>query len=458
MANVVFNAKPLTVNPLKVSQPMGATLAFLGMARTMPLMHSGLGCTAFSKVFFTRHFREPIPLQTTAMDLVSTIAGGDANLQEALDTIASQNAPDIIGLVTTGLSETQGADIHRAVRLFRDAHPHHNRIAVVPVNSPDTLGTLETGFALAVEGAISTLVPESAVAGRQGRQVNVLASSMLTPGDVEAVKEWVAAFGLTAVVLPDLSESLDGRLTPDGYSALTTGGVTRGAIAGMGASAATLVIGPSLKRAGVMLEARTGVPTHTFPGLMGLEDCDAFTHTLARIARVPVPAALERQRAQLQDAMVDCQFLLGSSRLALAADPDLLGSLSRFLTGMGAEIVAAVTSGKGNGLSDLPVETVTTGDLEDLERLARAGRAGLVLSNSHASETAARLGVPLFHAGFPQYDRVGGYARTWVGYRGARQVLFDLANTLAARIEAIAPYRSIFWDNTARAAEMVEPC
>lgn len=458
MANVVFAAKPLTVNPLKVSQPMGATLAFLGMARTMPLMHSGLGCTAFSKVFFTRHFREPIPLQTTAMDLVSTIAGGDANLHEALDTIASRNAPDIIGLVTTGLSETQGADIHRAVRLFRDAHPHHNAVAVVPVNSPDTLGTLETGFALAVESTISTLVPDSAVAGRQVLQVNILASSMLTPGDVEAIKDWVAAFGLSAIVLPDLSESLDGRLTPEGYSALTTGGTPRGAIAGMGTSVATLVIGPSLKRAGVMLEARTGVPSHNFAGLMGLADCDAFTHALSRIAGVPVPAAVERQRAQLLDAMVDCQFLLGSSRLALAADPDLLGSLCRFLAGMGAGIAAAVTSGKGNGLSELPVDTVTTGDLEDLERLARAGKAGLVLSNSHATETAARLGVPLVHAGFPQYDRVGGYARTWVGYRGSRRTLFDLANTLAAGATPIAPYRSIFWDTTARAAEMVEPC
>jgi hypothetical protein len=34
-----------------------------------------------------------------------------------------------------------------------------------------------------------------------------------------------------------------------------------------------------------------------------------------------------------------------------------------------------------------------------------------VISNSHAAETAGRLGVPLLRAGFPQYDLIGGYQR-----------------------------------------------
>ena len=42
--------KPLQVNPFKLSQPMGATLAFLGVDRCMPLMHGGQGCTSFTKV------------------------------------------------------------------------------------------------------------------------------------------------------------------------------------------------------------------------------------------------------------------------------------------------------------------------------------------------------------------------------------------------------------------------
>ena len=87
MAEIVVPAKALTVNPLKVSQPIGASLAFLGLAKSMPLEHGARGCTSFNKLFFMRHFREPIALQTTAMDMVTTIIGSDENVVEALHTI-----------------------------------------------------------------------------------------------------------------------------------------------------------------------------------------------------------------------------------------------------------------------------------------------------------------------------------------------------------------------------------
>ena len=61
------SSKPLQVNPFKLSQPMGATMAFLGIDKCMPLMHGGQGCTSFTKVFLTRHFCEPIAIQTTAV-------------------------------------------------------------------------------------------------------------------------------------------------------------------------------------------------------------------------------------------------------------------------------------------------------------------------------------------------------------------------------------------------------
>jgi nitrogenase molybdenum-iron protein alpha/beta subunit len=51
MAEIVHSKKALAVNPLKVSQPIGASLAFLGLNRCLPLMHGSQGCTAFGKVF-----------------------------------------------------------------------------------------------------------------------------------------------------------------------------------------------------------------------------------------------------------------------------------------------------------------------------------------------------------------------------------------------------------------------
>ncbi len=448
MAEIIHSKKALAVNPLKVSQPIGASLAFLGLARSLPLMHGSQGCTAFGKVFFVRHFREPIPLQTTAMDQVSSIMGADDNVIEGLRTLSEKSKPDIIGLVTTGLSETQGTDIRRCLRRFRDAHPEFAHVAVVPVNTPDYVGCLESGYALAIESLIETLVPEGQNAGKRPKQVNVLASAMLTPGDIEAIKEWVEAFGLRAVVVPDIGDSLDGHLTEAETSSLTIGGTPRSEIEIMGESTATLVIGPSLHKAANILKTRTGVPDFHFDGLMGLDDCDAFTQALAEISGKPVPEKIERHRAQLQDAMVDCHFMIGFARVALAADPDLLGQQVRFLTGMGAEIVSAVSPHKHESLAGLPIAKVIIGDLEDMEKEARSGKAQFVMSNSHAAETASRLGLPLMRSGFPQYDHVGGYARTWVGYRGTRQVLFDLANLMLGQHHELEAYRSIYWAET----------
>ncbi|MBS1144685.1 MAG: nifN [Proteobacteria bacterium] len=445
MAEIFHSKKALAVNPLKVSQTIGASLAFLGLNRSMPLMHGSQGCTAFGKVFFVRHFREPIPLQTTAMDQVSSIMGADDNVIEALRTLSDKSKPDIIGLVTTGLSETQGTDIHRCLRDFRTKFPEFAHVAVVPVNTPDYVGCLESGYALAIEALIETLVPETTCAGKRPKQVNVLASAMLTPGDIEAIKDWIEAFGLRPVVVPDIGDSLDGHLVEAETSALTIGGTPRSEIEIMGESAATLVVGPSLSRAASILKARTGVPDYHFAGLMGLDDCDAFTQALADISGKPVPEKIERHRAQLQDAMVDSHFMIGFARVALAGDPDLVGMQVRFLTSMGAEIVSAVATHKHESLAALPIAKVTVGDLEDLEKEARSHAAQLVVANSHAADTASRLGLPLLRAGFPQYDHVGGYARTWVGYRGTRQALFDLANLMLEQHHELAPYRSIYW-------------
>jgi len=165
---------------------------------------------------------------------------------------------------------------------------------------------------------------------------------------------------------------------------------------------------------------------------------------LHRISGRPVPPRLERQRAQLQDAMLDCHFTLGQARVAIGADPDLLHGLAALVTGMGGEVAAAVAPARASVLERVAAAQVKIGDLHDLEVLARENRAEVLLGNSHASATARRLGLPMLHVGFPQYDLVGGYQRTWIGYRGSRQALFDLTNLLSHHHDGVAPYRSIY--------------
>lgn len=446
--------KALSVNPLKSSSTIGAALAFLGFYRSIPMLHGSQGCTAFGKVFFVRHFREPIPLQTTAMDQISSVMGSEDNVVEGLKTICEKSAPAMIGLPTTGLAETQGSDINMAVGEFRKKYPQFDHIPVIPVSTPDYTGCTESGFALAVESLIKIMVPPADEAGTKPgsrkKQVNVLVGSLLTPGDLEALKDMIELFGLRPVLVPDLSDSLDGHLTETDFSPLTIGGTAVTELPELGNSLATLVVGASMNKAADLLLERSGVPDYRFDHLMGLDAVDAFVSVLSDISAEPVPDKLERGRAQLQDAMLDTHFMTGLTRVAIAADADLLKAFSDLVAGMGATTVAAVAPANAPVLKTVPADKVKLGDLEELEKLAVANGAELLISNSHAVETSKRLNIPLLRAGFPQYDMVGGYQRVWIGYQGTRQALFDMANMLLELERGeIKPYHSIYSQKTA---------
>jgi nitrogenase molybdenum-iron protein NifN len=368
---------------------------------------------------------------------------------EGLRAVCEKNKPALIGLPTTGLSETQGTDIKRLVKDFYAKHPEFAHIPVVPVNTPDFTGCLESGYALAVKAVIEVMVKKGDVSSKRKKQVNVLAGSFLTPGDIEHIKELIEAFGLRPLVLPDIADSLDGHLTEMESSPVTVGGTPVSDMASMGESIATLVLGNSLFDAADFLKQQTGVPDYRFDSLMGLDAVDSFIGALAEISSKPVPEKIERQRAQLQDAMVDSHFMLGFARIAIAADPDLLYGFSRLVTEMGCEVVAAVAPARANILQSVAAAQVGIGDLEDLEIAAKKNGVQLVISNSHAVESARRLGVPLLRAGFPQYDLIGGYQRMWVGYRGTRQTLFDLANMMVEHgYHETEPYVSIYAQRT----------
>jgi nitrogenase molybdenum-iron protein NifN len=447
MAQIIRYPKALAINPLKASAPAGAALAFLGMQRAMPMFHGSQGCTAFAKVLFVRHFREPIALQTTAMDQIATVMSADENAVEALATVCAKSKPSMVGLITTALSETQGTDIARLVREFRTRYPQFERIPVVPVNAPDFSGCLETGYADAVSRILEVTVPDTAsspLVGQRKRQINLLLGPSLTPGDVEAIQEWVEAFGLRPVCVPNLADSLDGHLIPEDFTPVTLGGTPPSELATLGQARATVVIGPSLFGAGDALQARTGVPTHRFDSLMGLEACDAFTAFLADVSGQEVPQKLERARAQLQDAMVDTHFMMGLRRVAIAADPDLLHALARLFESMGSEIVAAVSPVRAPVLASMPCAEVRIGDLDDLETLAQEKDAEFLVGNAHLGQAAQRLGLPWLRAGLPQYDHVGAHCKTWVGYKGTRQTLFDVANLVLEHHSSITPHRSCY--------------
>jgi nitrogenase molybdenum-iron protein NifN len=143
-----------------------------------------------------------------------------------------------------------------------------------------------------------------------------------------------------------------------------------------------------------------------------------------------VPQAIRRRRSQLLDAMLDGHFYFGEKKIAIAAEPDLLLSYAQFLADMGATITTAVSPTQNAVLAKVPAARVVIGDLDDLETAATG--CDLVISHSHGRRVAERLGATFFPAGFPVFDRLGAAHRLSVGYRGTRDLIFDIGNLFIA--------------------------
>src|SRR5271165_7020795 len=175
MATVVTSKKACTVNPLKMSQPIGGALAFMGVRGCMPLLHGSQGCTSFGLVLFVRHFREAIPLQTTAMSEVATVLGGLENVEQAVINIATRAKPEIIAICSTGVTEVKGDDVDAYIKLIRAKHPELAHIGLVYVSTPDFKDAFQDGWSKAVTRMVEQLVntvPESQP--RSSRYINVL--------------------------------------------------------------------------------------------------------------------------------------------------------------------------------------------------------------------------------------------------------------------------------------------
>jgi len=436
MATVTTTKKACAVNPLKMSQPLGAALAFLGLDKCMPLMHGSQGCTAFGLVLLVRHFRETIPLQTTAMNEVTTILGGMDNLEQAIVNIYNRAKPDIIGICSTGLTETKGDDVRGFLKLIRQAHPELSETALVYVPTPDYLGAFQDGWGKAVTAIVEALcepVPKTAW------QVNILPGCHLTVADIEEVREIVESFGLYPIIAPDLSGSLDGHI-PETFLPTTLGGAKIAQIKQMGGSAATIAIGEQMRPAAEALEARTGVPYRLFDRLVGLAANDEFLAYLSELSSTPISPKYRRQRSQLVDAMLDGHFFFGGKKVAIGAEPDLLWQIGAWLGEMGCEIAAAVTTTHSTLLEKLPAAEVVIGDLEDLEK--RAAGCDLLITHSHGRQAAQRLGIPFIKMGLPLFDRLGAAHQLSVGYRGTRDRVFELGNLF---IETLPEHHADSW-------------
>ncbi|HZZ84829.1 MAG TPA: bifunctional nitrogenase iron-molybdenum cofactor biosynthesis protein NifEN [Anaeromyxobacteraceae bacterium] len=426
-SRVKVPVKAATVNPQKNSPALGATLAYLGIDRMLGLLHGAQGCSTFIRLQLSRHFKESIALNSTAMSEDAAIFGGWENLKKGLRRVVEKFEPGVVGVMTSGLTETMGDDVQSAIAHFRQESPELAGTPVVWASTPDYCGSLQEGYAAAVEAIVGTLAEGGE---RIPGQVNLLPGAHLTPADVEEVKRLVESFGLTVLTVPDIANALDGHIDLE-VSPLSTGGVPVEEIRKAGRSVATLYVGDSLARAAGRLREAFGVPAYGFGSLTGLAEVDRLMTTLSVLSGRPVPAEQRRWRSRLADAMVDSHYQFGRKKVALALEADHLKGLARFLHGMGCELTVAIAATRTRGLHDLPCDRVFVGDLEDLE--AAAAGADLLVANSNGRQAAAKLGIKAhLRTGLPVFDRLGAHQKVWVGYRGTMNLVFEVANLFQA--------------------------
>ncbi len=382
MAKVTVSKKACSVNPLKMSQPIGGALAYMGVRGAMPLLHGSQGCTSFGLVLFVRHFKEAIPLQTTAMSEVATVLGGLENVEQAILNIYNKAKPEIIGICSTGVTETKGDDVEGYLKLIREKYPQLADFPMVYVSTPDFKDAFQDGWEKTVARMVEVLVKKpEADAPRDPKRVNVLPGCHLTPGDLDELRTILEDFGLQPTFLPDLAGSLDGHI-PDDFTPTTIGGTGLPEIRTMGSAGFTIAVGDHMHAAAEAMETKTGVPYAVFDRLTGLTPNDELLALLARLSSKPIPEKFRRQRSQLGLPFEQRDCRLG--------DPAGKAKAGRADTGAHVERphVSGSRSGDG-GRKHHSVEpgAVAAARLQDLQGAAEEGVVGRMIGRAGAPAT-----------------------------------------------------------------------
>jgi nitrogenase molybdenum-iron protein alpha/beta subunit len=92
---------------------------------------------------------------------------------------------------------------------------------------------------------------------------------------------------------------------------------------------------------------------------------------------------------------------------------------------MGARVELAVIPTLAASADHILARRVELGDLFSIR-----GQFDLLISNSHADDTAQRLKAPLYQAGFPVYKVLGAASRITIGYRGTLAMINEVGNLM----------------------------
>jgi nitrogenase molybdenum-iron protein NifN len=281
--------------------------------------------------------------------------------------------------------------------------------------------------------------------------VNLL-PGFVSPADIRHLQEILADFGIRGIILPDISETLDGPIQAE-YAKIPEGGTPLEEIKIMGGSKATLEFGATLKNrdtAGKLLEERFGCRLYQIGLPIGLRETDLLFSVLEILTGRPTPRNYALERGRLLDAFVDGHKYIFGKRAVVYGEEDLVVGMTAFLSEIGVHPVLCA-SGSDTGRLAEAITAVTADllpeapqirggvDFHDIAQEAEDLAPDLLVGHSKGYHLAKRWKTPLIRVGFPIHDRFGGPRVLHLGYRGAQQLFDTIVNAILTMKQEDSP-------------------
>lgn len=437
----------LNVNPCKMCMPMGAVTAFYGIKKCMSILHGSQGCSTYIRRHMATHYNEPVDIASSSLTEEGTVYGGEKNLIKGLKNLITIYEPEVIAVETTCLAETIGEDIVRIIDKFYKEYPEYKDITIIPVPSAGYAGTHFEGFYKALYQFVKSVEMDK----RKHNKVNIV-TSLLSPADTRYLKELLEDFDLDYLLLPDLSENLDGTYTPQ-YEKLPSKGTDIADIKKMAGAPLTIELSsftdPSYSVAEYLYKTY-GVPYIKCNLPVSLRDNDTLLRLLAKISGKEIKEKRKIERGRFLDAMVDAHKYNGEARAAIYGDPDFVYSTVRLCRENGIMPLIAATGTKCPNFKQLLKEEIKElaklyfiedyrildeVDFQTIEDLCNKLGVNILIGNSDGRRIAEKLGLDLVRRSFPIHDRLGGQRLRTLGYEGALSFLDDISNAVLGRKE-----------------------
>lgn len=424
----------LKVNPAKTCQPVGAMYAALGIHRCLPHSHGSQGCCSYHRMHLTRHYRDPIIASTSSFTEGACVFGGKSNLKKGLENVFQIYNPDVVAINTTCLSETIGDDIGEIIK----SSDVPEGKTVIYANTPSYQGSHVTGFSNMCKAMVTHLAEKQE--DKKSKGINIL-PGYVEPSDMIEIKRITEMLKVPYIMFPDTSGVV---ATPNTgkYKMYPDGGTKVSDIKKSGNAVATIALGKfSSEAAAFELEKRCDVTPYVMKEPIGIKATDAFVMKLLELNGGIIPQALEFERGQLVDLMVDIHNHYHGKKVALFGDPDMLLAMTEFVIDLGLipTIVLTGTPGKAfekeiQGMFDAAGLTASKvmaeEDLFTLHQLIKDEPVDLIMGNTYGKYIARAENIPLVRMGWPILDRVGHQYFPLVGYKGAIRIIEKISTAL----------------------------